>query len=56
MAPPSGEDSLQVRQTYLRRRHADRSGTHRRIAAWIIGGAVAGILCVAGLGVLILGS
>jgi hypothetical protein len=56
IAPPSGDDTLMVRQTYLRKRLAKRSRSRRRTVVWIVVGAVACWLCVAGLGVLMLGS
>lgn len=56
ISPPSGDDTLVVRHTYLRQRHANRSGTRRQKTGWIIGGIVASCLCVAGVAGLIFGS
>ncbi|MHB8488756.1 MAG: hypothetical protein ACYDCS_09795 [Candidatus Dormibacteria bacterium] len=56
MSPPSGADTLDVRETYLRRRRSRPFGDRRRAAVWIVLGAAAGGLCVAGVGGLILGS
>ena len=46
MAPPSGDDTLQVRQTYLRKRRS-RPGTWHRTAVWVGFGATACWLCIA---------
>ena len=45
MAPPSGEDPLQVREAYLRKRHS-HPGTWHRTAVWIGVGASACWLCL----------
>jgi hypothetical protein len=53
-APPSGEDTLEIRERYL---HKRRSFDMRwRVAAWVIVGGIAGWLCVAGFTVFVLGS
>jgi hypothetical protein len=46
MASPSGEDTLEVRQTYLRKRRS-RPRTWHRTAIWVGVGATAFWLCVA---------
>jgi hypothetical protein len=56
MAPPSGEDSLQVRQTYLRQRRSRNAGSWYRTAVWFTAGAAVFWLGIAGLSVFILGS
>ena len=48
MAPPSGADTLQVRQTYLRKRRSRHVGTWQRTAVWVVAGATACWLCIAG--------
>jgi hypothetical protein len=56
MAPPSGEDTLQVRQTYLRKRRSRHLGTWHRTAIRVVLGATACWLCVAGFTVFVFGS
>jgi hypothetical protein len=56
MAPPSGEDSLQARQTYLRQRRSLNAGSWYRTAAWVIVGATVCWLGIAVFSVFILGS
>jgi hypothetical protein len=56
MTPPSGADTLEVRQTYLRTRRSGPIASRRRAALWIVLGAAAGGLCIAGVGGLVLGS
>ena len=56
ISPPSGDDALVVRTTYLRKRHARRSGRRGRTVLWLVAGAAACFLCIAGVGVLILGT
>jgi hypothetical protein len=56
MSPPSGADTLEVRQTYLRERRSRPFAARRRAAIWIVVGAAAGGLCIAGIGGLVLGS
>jgi len=46
MASPSGEDTLEVRQTYLRKRRSPPRTWHRT-AIWVGVGATAFWLCVA---------
>jgi hypothetical protein len=53
IAPPSGEDSLQVRQRYLRRRRSGQFGTWHRTAVWVIVGAAS---CWLGIAIVIFGS
>jgi hypothetical protein len=55
LVPPSGHDTLEVRQRYLRRRRA-QSRDIRRVALWIAIAAVASFLATAGLTVLVVGS
>jgi hypothetical protein len=56
MAPPSGEDTLQVRQTYLRKHRSRHVGTWQRTAVWVVLGATASWLCIAGFTVFVFGS
>lgn len=56
MSPPSGADTLEVRRTYLRQRRSLPLAARRRAAIWIVLGAAAGGLCIAGVGGLVLGS
>ena len=56
MAPPSGEDTLQVRQTYLRKHRSRHVGTWQRTAVWVVLGATASWLCLAGFTVFVFGS
>jgi hypothetical protein len=56
MAPPTGDETLEVRRAYLRKRRSRHMGTWRRTALWVIVAGVAGCLCIAGVSVLILGS
>jgi hypothetical protein len=56
MSPPSGEDSLQARQTYLRRRRSRNAGSWYRTAAWVVVGAAVFWLGIAGFSVFLLGS
>jgi hypothetical protein len=56
MAPPSGEDTLQVRQTYLRRRRARHVGTWQRTAIRVVVAATVCWLCIAGFTVFVFGS
>jgi hypothetical protein len=53
IAPPSGADSLQVRERYLRRRRSRESGSWYRTAWWVILGAAA---CWLGIAVVVFGS
>jgi hypothetical protein len=53
IAPPSGADSLQVRQRYLRRRRSREFGTWHRTVVWVIVGASS---CWLGIAVVIFGS
>jgi hypothetical protein len=53
ITPPSGADSLQVRQRYLRRRRSQEFGTWHRTAVWVIVGAAS---CWLGIAVVIFGS
>jgi hypothetical protein len=55
MSPPSGSDTLEVRQTYFRKRRA-RHVAWRRPALLIIFGVLGCALFVAGVGGLVLGS
>jgi hypothetical protein len=54
-APASGEDTLEVRETYLRRRSARTNGIWRSTMLWVALGAVGCWLCVAVVGGLFLG-
>ncbi len=54
-APASGEDTLDVRQSYLRKRHARHAGIWRHAILWVVVGAIGCWLCVAGIGGLLLG-
>jgi hypothetical protein len=56
MAPPSGEDTLQVRQTYLRRHRARHVGTWQRTAIRFVVAASVCWLCIAGFTVFVFGS
>ena len=56
MAPPSGEDTLQVRQTYLRKRRTRDLGTWQRTAVRVVVGATVCWLCIAGFTVFVFGS
>jgi len=56
MAPPSGEDTLQVRQTYLRKRRGRHLGTWQRNAVRVVVGATVCWLCIAGFTVFVFGS
>jgi hypothetical protein len=56
MSPPSGADTLEVRQNYLRKRRSGAFAARRRTAVWIVLGASACGLCIAGVGGLVLGS
>jgi len=56
MAPPSGGDTLQVRQTYLRKRRSREVGTWQRTAVRVAVGAIACWLCIAGFTVFVFGS
>jgi hypothetical protein len=47
MTPRSGDDALQIRQTYLRKRRSRDLGTWRHTAVSIGVGATACWLCVA---------
>jgi hypothetical protein len=53
---PSGHDTLEVRQTYLRRRRARQAGTWHRTASAVLLGAAACGLCIAGFAVFVFGS
>ncbi len=55
MVPPSGIDTLEVRQRYLRRRRLRPFDTRHRTAIWIVGAAVAW-LCIGGFAVFEFGS
>jgi hypothetical protein len=55
LVQPSGLDTLEVRQRYLRRRRA-RSRDIRRVALWVAIAAVASFLGTVGLTVLVVGS
>jgi hypothetical protein len=56
MAAPSGVDALIVRETFLRNRRSRRVTTWRRTTGWIVLGATASWLCIAGFTVFVLGS
>jgi hypothetical protein len=56
MAPPSGEDTLQVRQTYLRKRRSRHPGTWHSTAVQVVVGATVCLLCIAGFTVFVFGS
>ncbi len=47
MIPPSGQDSLPIREAYLRQRHHRRFGGRGWTAAWVAMGTVAAWLFVA---------
>jgi hypothetical protein len=50
IAAASGEDTLQVRERYLRRRSARSAGIWRRPGLFIAVGALGGWLSIAGIG------
>jgi hypothetical protein len=53
---PSGNDTLEVRQAYLRRRHLRQAGAWHRTAVSVLLAAAAGCLCIAGFTVFVFGS
>jgi hypothetical protein len=53
---PSGNDTLKVRQAYLRRRRSRQAGTWHRTAVSVVLAAAAGCLCIAGFTVFVFGS
>lgn len=53
---PSGQDTLEVRQTYLRRRRSRQAGAWRRTAVSVLLGTAACCLCIAGFTVFVFGS
>jgi hypothetical protein len=55
-APPSGQDALEVRERYLRKRRSRSFDRRWRIAAWVVLSGVACWICVAGFTVFVLGS
>ena len=56
MAPPSGADTLEVRQKYFRKRRSRSFETRRGNAIWIVVAAVTVWLCIGGFAVLVFGS
>jgi hypothetical protein len=56
MAPPSGADTLEVRQKYFRKRRSRSFDTRRSNVIWIVAAAVAVWLCIGGFAVLVFGS
>ena len=55
LVQPSGHDTLEVRQRYLRRRRA-RSRDIGRVALWVTIAAIGSFLATVGLTVLVVGS
>ena len=53
---PSGNDTLKVRQAYLRRRRSRQAGTWHRTAVSVVLAAAAACLCIAGFTVFVFGS
>jgi len=53
---PSGNDTLEVRQAYLRRHHLRQAGAWHRTAVSVLLAAAAGCLCIAGFTVFVFGS
>jgi hypothetical protein len=53
---PSGNDTLEVRQAYLRRRRSRQAGAWHRTAVSVLLAAAAGCLCIAGFTVFVFGS
>jgi hypothetical protein len=53
---PSGNDTLEVRRAYLRRRRSRQAGAWHRTAASVLLAAAAGCLCIAGFTVFVFGS
>jgi hypothetical protein len=56
MASPSGADTLEVRQRYLRRRRSRPFDSRSRTAFWVVVGAATVWLCIGGFAVFVFGS
>jgi hypothetical protein len=55
-AAPSGEDTLEIRERYLRKRRSRSFDERWRVAAWVVVSGIACWACIAGVTVLVLGS
>jgi hypothetical protein len=53
---PSGNDTLEVRRAYLRRRRSRQPGAWHRTAVSVVLGATACCVCMAGFAVFVFGS
>jgi hypothetical protein len=56
MAPPSGADTLEVRQRYLRKHRPHPFDFRSRTAFWVVVGGATAWLCIGGFAVFLFGS